>query len=65
MISPSRHHHHHHHYRNTRGKVIDPDDIHLILTEQPYQLPQLSTNTDQIIFEEYGFNKYYRCIALV
>lgn len=49
--------------KHKRGKVIDPDDIHLILTEQPYQLPQLSTNTDQIIFEEYGFNKYYRCIA--
>lgn len=43
-------------------KSIDPNDIHLILTEQPFQLPQLSTNTDQIIFEEYGFNNYYRCI---
>lgn len=49
--------------KHTKGKIIDPNDIHLVLTEQPYQLPQLSTNTDQIIFEEYGFNKYYRCIA--
>ncbi|EMG49670.1 ARP6 Actin-like protein ARP6 [Candida maltosa Xu316] len=44
------------------GKLVDPSDIHLLLTEQPFQLPQLSTNTDQIVFEEYGFSKYYRCI---
>ncbi|KAI5951946.1 ARP6 [Candida jiufengensis] len=43
-------------------KEIEPSEIHLILTETPFQLPQLSSNTDQIIFEEYGFNDYYRCI---
>lgn len=37
--------------------------IHLTLTEPPCQLPQLSMNTDQIVFEEYGFNEYYRCTA--
>lgn len=33
----------------------------LVLTETPFQLPQLSINTDQIVFEEYGFSQYYRC----
>lgn len=42
---------------------LDPASTHLLLTESPYQLPQLSLNTDQIVFEEYGFNKYYRCTA--
>ncbi|KAI5960582.1 ARP6 [Candida pseudojiufengensis] len=44
-------------------KEFDPSEINLILTETPFQLPQLSSNTDQIIFEEYGFNDYYRCIS--
>lgn len=42
-------------------KELDLSSIHLTLTETPFQLPQLSINTDQIIFEEYGFNEYYRC----
>ncbi|KAK6459166.1 actin-related protein [Scheffersomyces xylosifermentans] len=42
-------------------KELDPTITHLTLTESPFQLPQLSTSTDQIIFEEYGFNEYYRC----
>ncbi|CAH2350503.1 actin-like protein Arp6p [[Candida] railenensis] len=41
---------------------IDPSSTHLTLTETPFQLPQLSINTDQIVFEEYGFQDYYRCI---
>ncbi|KAG7195009.1 Actin- protein 6 [Scheffersomyces spartinae] len=41
---------------------LDPLQLSLLLTEQPYQLPQLSMNTDQIVFEEYGFQEYYRCI---
>ncbi|CAI5757022.1 unnamed protein product [Candida verbasci] len=45
----------------TSKKEIDPSSTHLILTETPFQLPQLSINTDQIVFEEYGFNEYYRC----
>ncbi|CAK9435720.1 uncharacterized protein LODBEIA_P04390 [Lodderomyces beijingensis] len=44
-------------------KEVDPSEIHLTLTETPYQLPQLSSNTDQIVFEEYGFSEYYRCTA--
>ncbi|KAG2736933.1 hypothetical protein G9P44_001023 [Scheffersomyces stipitis] len=42
-------------------KIFDPSITHLTLIESPFQLPQLSTNTDQIVFEEYGFNEYYRC----
>ncbi|EGV66472.1 Actin- protein 6 [Yamadazyma tenuis] len=44
-------------------KDINPTDLGLVLTETPFQLPQLSMNTDQIVFEEYGFGSYYRCIA--
>lgn len=45
-------------------KELDPLDIHLTLTETPFQLPQLSMNTDLIVFEEYGFGEYYRCVPL-
>lgn len=41
---------------------VDPSSTHLTLTETPFQLPQLSISTDQIVFEEYGFNEYFRCI---
>lgn len=44
-------------------KELDPSQIHLTLTETPFQLPQLSTCTDQVVFEEYGFGDYYRCVA--
>ncbi|KAG7662013.1 ARP6 [[Candida] subhashii] len=43
-------------------KEIDPGNVHLTLTEPAFQLPQLSINTDQIVFEEYGFSQYYRCM---
>ncbi|ODV94422.1 hypothetical protein PACTADRAFT_51258 [Pachysolen tannophilus NRRL Y-2460] len=36
------------------------NDTNLILTETPFSLPQLSKNCDQIVFEEYNFNSYYR-----
>ncbi|KZF22792.1 actin family protein [Xylona heveae TC161] len=41
----------------------DPHDTNLILTEAPNALPILQTNCDQIIFEEYEFASYYRCIG--
>lgn len=41
---------------------IDFKSLGLILTETPFQLPQLSINTDQIVFEEFEFQNYYRCI---
>lgn len=47
---------------HTPGKQFDPAITHLTLTEPPFQLPQLLINTDQIVFEEYGFNEYFRCI---
>ncbi|ANB14395.1 Arp6p [Sugiyamaella lignohabitans] len=43
------------------GKPVDPSETSLILTEMPYSLPALSSNMDQIVFEEYGFDSYYRC----
>lgn len=43
--------------------ILDPSDTSLILTETPYSLPALSSHMDQIVFEEYGFNSYYRCTA--
>lgn len=45
------------------GKALDAHDTSLILTETPYTLPALSSNMDQIVFEEYGFSSYYRCTA--
>lgn len=49
--------------RVSPNQEIDVNNTHLTLTETPFLLPQLSMNTDQIVFEEYGFNEYYRCIA--
>ncbi|PVH17796.1 uncharacterized protein CXQ87_000694 [Candidozyma duobushaemuli] len=43
-------------------KELDLSNIHLTLTESAFQLPQLSMNTDLIVFEEYGFGDYYRCV---
>jgi actin-related protein 6 len=45
------------------GTVVDPSENSLILTESPLTLPSLSSNMDQIVFEEYGFDSYYRCVA--
>lgn len=42
---------------------IDPTETSLILTEAPVSLPQVSANTDQMVFEEYGFKDYYRCTS--
>ncbi|EPE28844.1 Actin-like ATPase [Glarea lozoyensis ATCC 20868] len=41
----------------------DPSETGLILTEAPNALPQLQTNCDQVVFEEFGFASYYRCPA--
>ncbi|TVY89367.1 Actin-related protein [Lachnellula willkommii] len=41
----------------------DPRETGLILTEAPNALPQLQTNCDQVVFEEFGFASYYRCTA--
>lgn len=39
----------------------DPKETGLILTEAPNALPVLQTNCDQVVFEEFGFARYYRC----
>lgn len=39
----------------------DPKETGLLLTEAPNSLPQLQTNCDQIVFEEFGFHSYLRC----
>ncbi|ODQ65460.1 actin-like protein ARP6 [Nadsonia fulvescens var. elongata DSM 6958] len=43
--------------------TVDPTQSALLLTESPLTLRQLSSNTDQIVFEEYGFESYYKCSA--
>ncbi|CCH46221.1 Actin, cytoplasmic 2 [Wickerhamomyces ciferrii] len=42
------------------GLNIESSDSNLILSETPFTLPQLSMNTDQIIFEEYGFKSLFK-----
>lgn len=48
-------------YAHDSPITVDPADTSLILTEAPMSLPAISANTDQIVFEEYGFESYYRC----
>ncbi|TAQ84335.1 hypothetical protein B7494_g7346 [Chlorociboria aeruginascens] len=42
----------------------DPRETGLLLAEAPNALPALQTNCDQIVFEEFGFARYYRCPSL-
>ncbi|KAH3684089.1 hypothetical protein WICPIJ_004938 [Wickerhamomyces pijperi] len=35
-------------------------DKDLILSEAPFTIPQMSMNSDQVVFEEYGFNSLYK-----
>lgn len=41
----------------------DPKSTNLILTEAPNTLAALQSNCDQMIFEEYEFASYYRCVG--
>lgn len=41
----------------------DPAESRLVLAEPPNSLPALQSNCDQIVFEEYGFESYYRGIG--
>lgn len=41
---------------------VDVDST-LLLTQYPLTLPQVSGNIDQVVFEEYGFEKYHRTEA--
>jgi actin-related protein 6 len=51
-----------HEFFNPKGNLYcDPKETGLILTEAPNALPQLQTNCDQVVFEEFGFKRYLRC----
>ncbi|TQV99033.1 hypothetical protein V2A60_007276 [Cordyceps javanica] len=41
----------------------DPSETRLLLAEPPNGLPVLQSNCDQIVFEEYGFESYYRGVG--
>lgn len=41
----------------------DPRETTLILTEAPNAPSALQSNCDQMVFEEYEFNAYYRCVG--
>lgn len=41
----------------------DPRDTTLVLTEAPSAPSSLQTNCDQMVFEEYEFSAYYRCVG--
>ena len=41
----------------------DPTETGLLLTEAPNALPALQSNCDQVIFEEFQFASYYRCLG--
>ncbi|CZR66348.1 related to actin-like protein [Phialocephala subalpina] len=41
----------------------DPKETGLILTEAPNALPALQTFCDQVVFEEFGFARYLRCLG--
>jgi actin-related protein 6 len=43
---------------------IDPTETSLLVTEPVLDLPILQSSYDQIIFEEYEFNSYYRSIGI-
>ena len=42
----------------------DPGETGLLLTEAPNTLPALQTACDQIVFEEFGFASYSRCLGM-
>ncbi|KAK9477763.1 actin family [Lipomyces japonicus] len=44
---------------------VNPADSGLTLTEPILTMPSCSNNTDQIVFEEYGFAAYYKTSASV
>lgn len=53
-----------HEFFDTGAKLFcDPKETNLILTEAPNAFPALQTNCDQVIFEEFGFQSYLRCLG--
>lgn len=48
--------------REVLGQELDAKETTLIMTEYPYTLEHIRVNSDQIVFEEYEFYAYRRCI---
>ncbi|KAB2576507.1 Actin-like protein arp6 [Lasiodiplodia theobromae] len=48
---------------NDAALKCDPHDTTLVLTEAPNSPQALQTNCDQMVFEEFEFASYYRCLA--
>jgi actin-related protein 6 len=54
-----------HEFFDKKAKLYcDPAETGLILTEAPNALPVLQSNCDQVVFEEFGFARYYRTIGM-
>ncbi|KAL9097599.1 MAG: hypothetical protein Q9165_000496 [Trypethelium subeluteriae] len=49
-------------YQNAKLKC-DPHETNLLLTEAPNAPQPLQSNCDQIVFEEFEFASYYRCMG--
>ncbi|KAF2644777.1 Actin/actin-like protein [Massarina eburnea CBS 473.64] len=45
------------------GLRCDPSDTNLLLTEKPNCPKELQKNCDEIVFEQFEFAAYYRCIG--
>ncbi|EMC93104.1 hypothetical protein BAUCODRAFT_142604 [Baudoinia panamericana UAMH 10762] len=43
----------------------EPEETNLVMTEPPNAPAPLQRNADEMVFEEFGFRSYYRCIAPV
>lgn len=43
------------------GLDIKPPETSLLVTEPYFNLPNIAETYDQIVFEEYEFDSYYRC----
>jgi actin-related protein 6 len=55
-------------YKSLQGRLIlfhqcDPHETNLILTEAPSCPAALQTNCDQMVFEEFEFAAYRRCVG--
>ncbi|KKY25974.1 putative actin-like protein arp6 [Diplodia seriata] len=50
---------------NDAALKCDPHDTTLVLTEAPNSPQALQTNCDQMVFEEFEFASYYRCLGPV
>ncbi|KAF2204799.1 Actin/actin-like protein [Delitschia confertaspora ATCC 74209] len=53
-----------HEFLNAKtGLRCDPKETNLLLTEKPNCPAVLQKNCDEMVFEQFGFSNYYRCIG--